>query len=104
MALPPGHGSMDVGKADALTPTPKVDAEIAKLEKSGKSKKELASLYAARGSSRMMDEHASPKVKYRAALQDYRQALKADPTNKEAQQNKALIESIYQGMGRPVPQ
>lgn len=43
------------------------------------------------------------KVKYRQALQLYREALKADPKNKEALENKNLIESIYKQMGRPIP-
>ena len=43
------------------------------------------------------------KVKYKEALQDYREALKLDPTNEEAQKNSSLIISIYKQMGRPVP-
>src|ERR1700693_6199252 len=38
-------------------------------------------------------EHS--KVKYPDALRLFREALKIDPTNKDALQNKDLIESIY---------
>jgi len=44
------------------------------------------------------------KVKYPAALRLYREALKVDPTNKDAMDYKNLIEGIYKQMGRPVPQ
>ncbi|MBS1716226.1 MAG: hypothetical protein JSS72_00665 [Armatimonadetes bacterium] len=43
------------------------------------------------------------KVKYRDALRLYREALKYDPTNKDAMGNKNMIESIYRSMGRPIP-
>jgi tetratricopeptide (TPR) repeat protein len=44
------------------------------------------------------------KVKYPAALKLYREALKVDPTNKDAMGYKNLIEGIYKQMGRPIPQ
>ena len=43
------------------------------------------------------------KVKYRKALHLYREALKVDPTNAEAKNNAAMIESIYRMMHRPIP-
>ena len=84
-----------------LTPTPALDKKIADAQ--GGDKKKLAQAYTARGTFRMNDTAAAPRVIYRAALSDYRQALKLDPTNKEAQANTALIESIYKSMGRPIP-
>lgn len=100
VSMPPG---MSVGTGGSLTPTPQLDAKIASLEKSGKDKKALAAAYADRGDERMMDDPASPRIKYRAALQDYRQALKYDPSNVQAKANKAMIEAIYRKMGRPIP-
>ena len=44
-----------------------------------------------------------PKVKYRAALQLYREVLKVDPTNHEAKNNSEMIVSIYKSMHRPIP-
>ena len=93
---------MSVGTAQQLTPTPELDARIAKLEK-GKDKKALAAAYADRGYAHMTDSAASPRVMYRAALKDFRKALKVDPTNQKAKANSALIESIYRQMGRPIP-
>lgn len=45
----------------------------------------------------------SSKEKYPGALRLYREALKVDPKNKEALQNKQMIEQIYQSMGKPIP-
>jgi len=98
------HGAMiDAGSATTLSPTPDLDAEIAKLSKSPGSAKELSAVYGQRGDARMMDPVASPHIKYGAALSDYRKALALDPTNKQAASNKAMIESIYRGLGRPIP-
>ncbi len=86
-----------------LSPTPDLDAKIASAEKSG-NKKAIAAAYAERGTFRENDEHAGARVKYRAALQDFRKALAADPNNVEAKTNKDEIESIYKQMGRPIPE
>ncbi len=92
-----------MGTNMTLTSTKDLDAQIATLQK-GSDKKKLAQVLAERGTLRMNDQPASPRIKYRAALADYRAALKADPTNVEAKTNQKLIESIYNGMGMPVPQ
>ncbi|MGC4047343.1 MAG: hypothetical protein QM758_26380 [Armatimonas sp.] len=96
-----GGGGMAEASAP-LTPTPDLDKKIAEAEK-GKDKKATAAAYAARGVSRMNDDKAGAKVKYRAALEDYRKALSLDPENAEAKSNKEMIESIYKSMGRPIP-
>lgn len=46
----------------------------------------------------------TPKQKYPQALRLYREALKLDPKNEIALNNKKMIESIYKSMNRPVPQ
>ena len=100
VAPPPG---MAVGTG-GVTPTPELDARIAELEKAKNGdKKKLAAVYAERGSRKMNDAQASPRVKYRAALKDYRSALALDPANERALQDKKLIEDIYTSMGRPIP-
>lgn len=101
VVVPPG---MKVGTSMELTPTPELDARIAALEKQGTDKKALAAAYTERGDFHLHDKNGSPRVIYRAALKDYRHALQLDPTNQKAQQSKALIEGIYQQMGRPIPQ
>ncbi len=98
--VPPG---MSMGSSAALPATPALDKQITALEKGG-DKKKLAGLLANRGTLRMNDANAAPRVKYRAALGDYRRALQFDPSNQEAQVNKKLIEGIYTSMGRPLPQ
>lgn len=45
----------------------------------------------------------TPKEKYPKALALFREALKVDPKNKVALENKNMIEQIYKSMGRPVP-
>ena len=100
VSVPPG---VAMGSASTLTSTPKLDGRIATLEKSGKDKKALAAVYAERGYARMTDNNAAPRVKYRAALGDFRRALTLDPANAKAKQNVALIEGIYKSMGRPIP-
>lgn len=86
-----------------LTKTPEMDQAIATADK-GKDKKAIAAAYAARGTFRMNDAAAGARIKYKAALEDYRKALAADPTNAEAKSNKEIIEGIYKSMGRPIPQ
>lgn len=85
-----------------LTPTPELDMKVERAAKSGDSKA-LAAALAERGTFRMNDDNAGAKVKYRAALDDYRKALEADPKNEAASKNKSMIEDIYKSMGRPIP-
>jgi hypothetical protein len=52
----------------------------------------------------MYESTLPPKEKYPSALRQYRLVATIDPANDEAKQNINLIESIYNQMGRPVPQ
>lgn len=52
----------------------------------------------------MTSPELDAKVKYKAALKLYREALKLDPKNEEATNNSKMIEDIYKSMGRPVPE
>lgn len=101
----PAAGPM-AGATDPYAPlskTPELDKKIADAEKKG-DKKAMAAAYAERGMFRMKDDDkAGQRVKYRAALSDFRKALKLDPANGDGQFGKEQIEGIYTGMGRPVP-
>lgn len=100
VVIPPGMAPGAAG----LTPTPALDQKIAKSERTGgNNKKALAAAYAERGQARLNDDAASPRVKYPAALQDFRRALQLDPANAEAKQSADTIVAIYKSMGRPVP-
>lgn len=44
-----------------------------------------------------------PKSKYPLALNLFREALKHDPKNRVAVDNKERIVTIYKSMGRPIP-
>lgn len=103
---PATTGAPMAGATDPYAPlskTPELDAKIAEAEK-GTDKKAVASAYAARGMFRMKDDDkAGQRVKYRGALSDFRKALKLDAENAEAKLGKDQIESIYTGMGRPIP-
>ena len=98
--VPPG---LVLGEA-ILTPTPGLDAEIARLEKTGGDKKALAAAYVKRGAARLQDDRAATRAKYPAALKDFRRALAIDPSNGEAKKNAQTFEDIYKSLGRPVPE
>lgn len=52
----------------------------------------------------MLDPALPPREKYPKALGMFRDALKIDPDNALAKDSIKLIEDIYKGMGRPVPE
>ena len=100
-AAPPMAGAAD--PYAPLSKTPELDAKIAEAEKSG-NKAALADAYVKRGMFRMRDDDkAGQRIKYRAALSDFRKALKIPGNNTDALVGKNQIESIYTSMGRPVP-
>lgn len=70
---------------------------------SPKTKKAYVDATVAFGTKTMMAPVLAPRQKYRGALALYREALKLDPKNKEALNNKKLIEDIYTQMGMPIP-
>ena len=88
----------------------KYDEAIAQLEPAYKAKpnaelkKALADANLAKGDAFMSDESMAPRTKYPGALKAYREVLKYDKDNKQAQQAIATIEGIYKSMGRPIPQ
>lgn len=102
---------------DPVVPAGAVSEDIAKLQSDQKAAKtaydaktsdeELKKKYVVAtvklGTATMMSEKIDRKVKYADALKLYREALKVDPTNAEAMNNKELIEGIYKSMKRPIP-
>lgn len=52
----------------------------------------------------VMYSNAVPKEKYPKALKLYEEALKVDPENSEAQENRQLILDIYKSLGRKPPE
>lgn len=78
-------------------------AKFAKNPKDAALRKAYVSATVTLGTATMNSPILSSKVKYPQALKYYREALKADPKNKEALENKNLIEGIYKQMGRPIP-
>lgn len=84
--------------------TSKMDADIERLKKQADNKGSkpsdgvaLAKAYADRG------DALTQARQYRAALGDYRRALKYDPKNEAAEQGGAMIVMIMRQMGREVP-
>ncbi len=84
--------------------TSKYDAEIKRLEEKAKknpadaqTRLALAKAYTDRG------DALTGVRQYRAALGDYRRALRNDPNNEQAQQMSGTIVSILKSMGRDVP-
>ena len=79
-------------------------ARVAANPKDKDLKKQAAEASYQAGYAMMMADKLDRKEKYRGALRYYRQALKLDPSHVAAADNKAMIESIYKQLGRPVPQ
>jgi hypothetical protein len=87
--------------------TPELDAKIAKAEAKAKAakasdadKKAAAAAYVERAN---VFYNAQQPMLYKFALGDFRRALRYDPSNAEAKTKMDEIVSIYQSMGRPVP-
>lgn len=75
----------------------------AKAKPSSKEGKAYVAATVKYGTAVMNAASLAPKDKYPKALRLYREALKIDPKNKEALDNKKMIEDIYKSMGRPIP-
>lgn len=94
------------GEVKPSVDTSALDSKIAQAEAKGKragaseaDKKALAAAYVERGNA----YRDAGGVNYRFALGDYRRALRYDPNNQTARSRADEIVSIYQSMGRPVP-
>ena len=106
------HGGGTAGPASSspTTPpveTPELDAKIQKAEAKAKAagaseadKKAAADAYFERAD--FFRGQGDPKL-YKFALRDYRIGLRYDPTAREPRAKMDEIVSIYQSMGRPVP-
>ena len=83
--------------------TSRYDAEIERLNKQAK-RKDGSAVRAALSKAYLDRANALTKARqYRAALGDYRRALRHDPGNEEAEQGAAMIITIMRQMGREVP-
>ena len=67
-------------------------------------KKALAEAYLGKADGYMGSDALPPRMKYPSALRAYREVLKYDKDNKDAQRGISTIEGIYKQMGRPIPQ
>jgi tetratricopeptide (TPR) repeat protein len=98
----------DGGSDRSLANTAELDARIRKAAEKAKApgagaadKKAAAEAYLARGN--VYYSAGQPRL-YKYALADFREVLKYDPENAEAKGKADTIVSIYQSMGRPVPE
>lgn len=98
----------DSASERSLVNTSELDARIKKAAEKAKAsgasaadKKAAAEAYLARGN--VYYSAGQPRL-YKYALADFRQVLKYDPENEEAKGKVDTIVSIYQSMGRPVPE
>lgn len=120
--LPPvasAHGGNSTGAPPAAAPaansstsgkpgidTAVLDAKIERAEtkaKSGSQADKLAAAAALVERGNVYRDAGQPSL-YKFALGDYRRALRYQPDNTEAREKMSEIVSIYQGMGRPVPE
>ncbi|MGB7925752.1 MAG: tetratricopeptide repeat protein [Pyrinomonadaceae bacterium] len=102
-SAPPAQASSTAPGTGEAIDTSKYDQEIKRREKQAElrpgdeARLALAKAYLARGNA------LTQAKQYRAALGDYRRALRYDPDNEEARQWAATITGILQQMGREVP-
>ena len=104
----PPAASTTGGSAKPNIDTAIIDAKIEKAEAKAKAagatqadKLAAAAAYLERGN--VYRDAGNPTL-YKFALGDYRHALRYQPNNEEARSKMDEIVSIYQSMGRPVPQ
>lgn len=112
-----GAGSPTISLAEAAVQAPKLDPSLAPLEKSYLSasealkksptdaavKKSYVQAAYSFGHGAEYSEKLDNKVKYRAALKLYRDALKVDPTDAASLKEKNQIEDIYRSMPGGIP-
>lgn len=106
MAAPtPDQASIEADKKQLATLQIAYDRAKASYSKSKSASAKDALIVATvrLGTATMSAPSLPPREKYPNALRYYREALALDPSNKEAANNKAMIEDIYRGMGRPIP-
>jgi hypothetical protein len=92
-------GGIDTAALDA-----KIEKADAKAKAAGATQADklaAAAAYLERGN---LYRDAGQPVLYKFALGDYRHALRYQPDNTEAREKMNEIVSIYQSMGRPVPE
>ena len=116
--MPPNHPDINQNSQGNMTDAAGDDAQDPKADELSKGaydfennfkkdnnlKKDLITKHMTAGNYLMFEANLSPKKKYKPALKHYRRVLELDPSNAEAQRNKAQIEEIYTSMGRPIPQ
>lgn len=105
-AAPPAAAPANSSAQKPGMDTATLDAKIEKAEAKAKGGAQADKLAAAaalveRGN---VYRDAGQPVLYKFALGDYRRALRYQPDNAEAREKMNEIVSIYQSMGRPVPE
>ncbi len=98
---PPALTKKEIDKLDTEYQAAKADAG----EKNGDPTKKAAYVKATvkLADGYMFATDVPPSEKYKKALDYYREAFKADPTQEKAKQNIDMIESIYKSMGKAIP-
>ena len=118
--LPPvssAHGENSIGAppaaANGSAAKPGIDTAVldAKIEKADAKAKAASATQADKNAAAAallergnVYRDAGQPVLYKFALGDYRRALRYQPDNAEAREKMTEIVSIYQSMGRPVPE
>jgi tetratricopeptide (TPR) repeat protein len=110
-APPAGGPSAGSAEASNNAPNTALDDKVAELRAAydknpadPKAKKDLEAATLQNANYYMYKSNLSPGQKYPKALSLYRQVLKLDPANSEAQEAVGMIESIYRQLGKPVPE
>ena len=105
-AAAPGTGAMSQEAPDQPLDEKVADARAAYEKNPGDAaaKKTLVDVTLQNAQFYMYKSPLPPNQKYPKALKGYRDVLKLDPSNAQASESIAMIESIYRQLGKPVPE
>ena len=101
---PPAQSSAAKPGIDTAALDAKVEKAEAKAKAAGASQADKLAAAAALLERGNIYRDAGQPALYKFALGDYRRALRYQPDNAEAREKMNEIVSIYQSMGRPVPE
>lgn len=98
-----GPAARDVNVEKLSAAAARLEAQVKAHPKDAALKLKAAEAEFQAGHASMMSQKLDRKVKYRDALRAFRRALALNPQHKQAAEEKAMIETIYRQMGRPIP-
>lgn len=81
-----------------------LEAELKRAPKNAEVKTALAQAHFVFGEFHMYSKGVPPVKKYPPALRQFRKTVELDPGNRKAKDHIGMIEGIYRGMKKPIPE